>query len=178
MLKAVNRAATSVVRQLSRVVGAEVVDDAIEFFQNFQGMEDGFRERADATLALLAADATAFVLVASPRTDTIAEARYFLDRLGAADLRAAAVIVNRMLPPLSVDRARAEAIAAQLTGTPHEGEGIALADHAAAAAGDDERIGELLLSAPDVVVARVPLLPSDVHDVGGLRQIAALLTSA
>ena len=174
VLRAVNRAATGVVRQLSRVVGAEVVDDAIEFFQLFQGMEQGFRDRADATLQLLAADATAFVLVASPRADTIVEAQYFLERLGNADLDAAAVIVNRVLPALSIDTARAAALNAAHPSGPTQ----ALADHAAAAAGDDDRIGELLSSAPGATVARVPLLPSDVHDIDTLRHVATHLTSS
>ncbi|MEQ8843071.1 MAG: ArsA-related P-loop ATPase [Acidimicrobiales bacterium] len=174
VLRAVNRAAGAVVRQLSRVVGAEVVDDAIEFFQAFQGMEDGFRERADATLALLGADSTAFVLVASPRADTIVEAKYFLDRLGKADLDAAAIIVNRVLPALTVDLARAEAIKEAHPSGPAQ----ALVDHAAAAAGDDDRIADLLSAAPDATVARVPLLPSDVHDVDTLRHIAEILTQA
>jgi len=172
VLRAVNRAATSVVRQLSRVVGAEVVDDAIEFFQAFQGMEDGFRERADATLTLLGADETAFVLVASPRADTLVEAKYFLDRLGKADLDAAAVVVNRVLPALSIDADRAAELRADHPGGPVQ----ALADHAAAAAGDDDRIVDLLSAAPGATVARVPLLPSDVHDVDTLRRIAELLT--
>lgn len=174
VLRAVNRAATGVVRQLSRVVGAEVVDDAIEFFQSFQGMEDGFRERADATLTLLGDDTTAFVLVASPRADTLVEAEYFLRRLGKADLDAAAVIVNRVLPTLSVDADRAAAIHGRHPGGPTQ----ALADHAAAAAGDDDRIAELLRAAPGATVARVPLLSSDVHDVDTLHLIAARLSEA
>ena len=176
VLKAVNRAAAGVVRQLSRVVGAEVVDDAIEFFQAFQGMEDGFRERADSMLTLLAADETAFVLIASPRTDTISEARYFVKRLGKAQLSVAAVIINRMLPSLSVDPKRAAELRDELQGTPHAGAASALADHAAAAEGDDARIDELTAAVPEATVARVPLLPSDVHDVETLQRIAELLT--
>ncbi|MDG2025790.1 MAG: ArsA-related P-loop ATPase [Acidimicrobiales bacterium] len=176
VLRAVNRAAGSVVRQLSRVVGADVVDDAIEFFQTFQGMEEGFKERADATLALLGDDATAFVLVASPRADTLSEATYFLDRLGNAGLSAAAVVVNRMLPDLTVSIDRAEALRGELADGDAAALGIALADHAAAAAGDDERVQALVERAPDAVLTRVPLLPSDVHDVATLRTIANLLT--
>ncbi len=177
ILRAVNRAASTVVRQLSRVVGAEVVDDAIEFFQTFQGMEQGFRDRADAMLRLLAADETTFVLIASPRSDTISEARYFVNRLGKADLAVGAVIVNRMLPSLSVDAARAVVLRDELAGGPLAGAAIALADHAAAAAGDDARVAELTAAVPEAVVARVPLLPGDVHDVDTLRRIAELLTA-
>jgi hypothetical protein len=82
------------------------------------------------------------------------------------------VIVNRVLPALSVDTERALEINAAHPCGPSQ----ALADHAAAAAGDDERIQELLSSAPGATVARVPLLPSDVHDVDTLRRIAELLT--
>ena len=172
VLRAVNRATSSVVRRLSRVVGADVVDDAIEFFQTFQGMEDGFKERADAMLNLLADDVTSFVLIASPGNDTLAEAKYFLHRLGKADLDADAVIVNRMLPALSVDSVRAQAIRVELAGSAAAGPAVALTDHAAAARGDDDRIAELLGSAPDAVLARVPLLPSDVHNMDTLHHIS------
>jgi anion-transporting ArsA/GET3 family ATPase len=177
ILRAVNRAAATVVRQLSRVVGAEVVDDAIEFFQTFQGMEDGFRNRADTMLRLLAADDTAFVLVASPRADTISEARYFVDRLGRADLTVGAVIVNRMLPSLSVNASRAATLRDELRDGPSAGAGAALADHAAAAAGDDARVADLTAAVPEAVVTRVPLLSGDVHDVDTLQRIAELLTA-
>jgi anion-transporting ArsA/GET3 family ATPase len=177
ILRAVNRAAATVVRQLSRVVGAEVVDDAIEFFQTFQGMEEGFRNRADTMLRLLAADNTAFVLVASPRADTISEARYFVDRLGRAELTVGAVIVNRMLPSLSVDAARAATLRDELGDGPSAGAATALADHAAAAAGDDARVADLTAAVPEAVVTRVPLLPGDVHDVDTLQRIAELLTA-
>ncbi|MEO7428433.1 MAG: ArsA-related P-loop ATPase [Acidimicrobiales bacterium] len=73
--KAVNVAAQAFLRTVAKVVGAEVIDDAVAFFQAFEGMEEGFRERADAVLGLLSDDDTAFVLVASPRRDTIEEAR-------------------------------------------------------------------------------------------------------
>ncbi len=177
-LKAVNRAAQGVLRQLARVVGATVVDEAVAFFQAFEGMEDGFRDRANATLELLGDRRTAFVLVASPRADTLVEARYFLDRIRAADLDAAAVIVNRMLPAVSTSAARAAELADELAGTPAAGAATALADLTASAAEDDARITEVTNAAPKAIVVRVPLLSDDVHDLDGLAEIAELLTSA
>ena len=38
-------AAQTFLRTVSKVVGGDVVDDAIAFFQAFEGMEEGFRER-------------------------------------------------------------------------------------------------------------------------------------
>src|SRR3546814_11487218 len=98
VLKAVNVAAQTFLRTVSRVVGAEVIDDAVAFFQAFEGMEEGFRERADAVVGLLSDDDTAFVLVASPRRDTIAEARYFAENLGEADISVRALFVTRKHP--------------------------------------------------------------------------------
>ena len=175
VLRAVNRAAGGVVRRLSRVVGAEVVDDAIEFFQTFQGMEEGFKQRADETLALLASDDTAFVLVASPRNDTVAEALYFLNRLADANLSVHAVVVNRILAAMSTSAAEAQQLHTRLGRGPLAGAAQALRDHVSAAAGDGERIAQLMAHAPDASLTTVPLLPSDVHDVPMLRRIAELL---
>ena len=172
VVRAANRAAQTVLRQLSRVVGAEVVDEAIEFFQAFEGMEDGFRDRALATLELLADDRTAFVLVASPRADTLVEARYFVDKLAGNDLDVATVVVNRVLPPVSTSPARAHTLVGELAGTKLEPAARALADHTAAAAGDGGRIGDLTTSTPGAALVQVPLLGRDVHDLEGLSTIA------
>ncbi len=172
-----NRAAQGVLRQLARVVGAAVVDEAVAFFQAFQGMEDGFRDRAQSTLELLSDDRTAFVLVASPRSDTLDEARYFLDRIRAADLDASGVVVNRMLPATGVGTERAAMIEAELAGSPGAGAATALADLAAAAADDEARVADLAESAPDAVLVRVPMLNDDVHDLDGLGRVADLLTA-
>ena len=177
VLRAVNRAAGGAVRRLSRVVGAEVVDDAIEFFQAFQGMEEGFKQRADETLALLASAETAFVLVASPRSDTIAEARYFLNRLADAELSVAAVVTNRILPATSTSTVEAEQLLTRLGQGPLAGAAQALRDHVNAAAGDEERIAQLMAHVPDATLTTVPLLRSDVHDVAMLCSIAELLVA-
>jgi len=175
VVRAMNRAAQSVLKQLSRVVGADVVQDAVEFFQAFEGMEEGFRDRAMATLELLGDERTAFVLVASPRADTLVEARYFLDKIAGADLAGAGLVVNRALPEASTSTARADELAAHLADTKAAPAAQALADHAAAADGDRERIDELRAGAPAAAFARVPLLPRDVHDLDALQEVAALV---
>ena len=97
-VKAVNVAAQAFVRTVSKVVGGEVVEDAITFFSAFQGMEEGFKNRAKAVFELLSDSRTAFVLVASPRRDTVQEAEFFARRLGEAGISVRALIVNRMHP--------------------------------------------------------------------------------
>ena len=98
VVKAVNVAAQAFLRTLSRTVGGDVVKDAVAFFQAFEGMEEGFIERAHGVEELLAADETSFVLVASPRADTVAEATYFAERLAEGGIDVRALIVNRMHP--------------------------------------------------------------------------------
>src|SRR3546814_11285086 len=116
-----NVAAQTFLRTVSRVVGAEVIDDAVAFFQAFEGMEEGFRERADAVVGLLSDDDTAFVLVASPRRDTIAEARYFAEKLGEADISVRALIVNRMPPSFGAGLAEATRERAETMAGPDQG---------------------------------------------------------
>ncbi len=97
-LKAVSVAAQAFVRTVAKVVGAEVVDDAVAFFQAFEGMEEGFRDRAEKVDELLGGPNTAFVLVASARKDTVAEALYFTDRLREMGKRPQALVANRLHP--------------------------------------------------------------------------------
>src|SRR5699024_9153615 len=98
VMRAVNMAAQAFVRAVSKVVGAEVFDDAIAFFQAFEGMEQGFKERAAKVMEVIWSPATAFVLVASPNVDTVEEARFFSERLADSGLPVSALIVNRMHP--------------------------------------------------------------------------------
>jgi anion-transporting ArsA/GET3 family ATPase len=179
VMKAVNAAAVSFVRSVSKIVGAEVFDDAIAFFQAFEGMEEGFRERADAVLQLLDDPRTAFVLVASPRRDTVAEAHYFADRLGEADIPVAALIVNKVHPSFSDQlpealRERSRTLAGGDLGGLYRN----LADFALIAAREDEHLDGLAEQVAPAPVVRVPYLRSDVHDLDGLTEIADHLFGA
>ena len=97
-LKALTVATQALLRTISKVAGSEIVEDAIAFFRAFDGMEEGFRERARRVEELLADSRTAFVLVAAPRRDSVDEARYFADRLAEAHQPVSALVVNRLHP--------------------------------------------------------------------------------
>jgi anion-transporting ArsA/GET3 family ATPase len=167
--KAVNVAAQAFLRTVAKVVGAEVIDDAVAFFQAFEGMEEGFRQRADAVLQLLSDDDTAFVLVASPRRDTIDEARYFAEKLGDANITVRALIVNRMHPHFgdgSVEVASERAGA--LEGTDLGGLFDNLAEFQLVASREEEHLAGLAEVVAPAPVVRVPFLSTDVHDLAGL----------
>jgi len=173
MMRAVNTAAQAFIRRVSKVVGADVFDDAIAFFSAFEGMEQGFRDRAERVLQLLTDQRTSFVLVASPKRDTVAEAHFFAEKLGEADIPVQALIVNRMhptftdqLPEALRERART------LDGTNLGGLYRNAADFALVASREEAHLVGLAEQVAPAPLVRVPFLSSDVHDIHGLDAIA------
>ncbi|HEX4868408.1 MAG TPA: ArsA family ATPase [Acidimicrobiales bacterium] len=174
VFKAVNVAAQTFLRTVAKVVGAEVIDDAVAFFQAFEGMEEGFRNRADAVFHLLSDEDTAFVLVASPRRDTIDEARFFAEKLAEADISVRALVVNRMHPRFGDGLAEAaRERAATLAGTDLGGLYQNLADFQLVASREEEHLAGLAEAVEPAPVVRVPFLSTDVHDLEGLAHLAA-----
>ena len=96
-------AAHALLRTISRVAGADIVSDAVAFFQAFEGMEEGFRIRAGRVRELLRQPSTAFVLVASPRADSVGEAVHFADKLAETGMSVTALVVNRVQPRFADD---------------------------------------------------------------------------
>jgi anion-transporting ArsA/GET3 family ATPase len=175
-MKAVNLAAQAVMRTMGRVVGTEALEDGLAFFSAFEGMEQGFRERAAHVQALLTQPTTAYVLVASPRADTVAEAAYFADRLEKSAVPVAALIINRVHPRFGkglgpAARKRAKALAT----TPLGGLARNLAEFRTMADGEERHLVDLTERVAPAPVARVPFLPHDVHDLDTLTEIASHL---
>ncbi len=176
VLKAVNMAAQSFVRSVAKVVGADVIDDVVAFFQAFEGMEEGFKIRATEVEALLRADETAFVLVASPRRDTIAEATYFAEKLTEAGIPVRSLVVNRMHPRFDdglaeATRERADSLLGTAIGDLYRN----LADFQLVSSREDEHLAGLAEKVAPAPLVRVPFLRSDVHDLDGLRQLERYL---
>lgn len=176
IVKAVNVAAQAFLRTVSKVVGGDAIDDAMTFFHAFEGMEQGFRERAARVLELLSHDETAFVLVASPRRDTVEEAGFFAERLGEADIAVRALIVNRMHPRFGTETPEAARERSHtLAGTDLGGLYANLADFALVASREEEHLRGLATKVAPAPVIRVPFLASDVHDLDGLADIGSHL---
>jgi anion-transporting ArsA/GET3 family ATPase len=171
VLRAATNAAHTVLRPLTRIVGAEVVDDAVAFFRAFEGMEGGFRSRADDVLTLLRAEQTAFIVVVVPRRDTVAETTAFVRQLAASAIAVRGAIVNRSTPSFSAEGAAPLAVDEAV---PHT---RALADFVAAAVAEAHETSVLLGALTDAPVVRIPLLADDVHDLDGLSVVADLVRS-
>jgi anion-transporting ArsA/GET3 family ATPase len=164
-LKAVSFATQTFLRTISKVVGGEVVADAVAFFQAFEGMEQGFRDRANEVLAMLKASGTAFVLVTSPRRDAVEEADFFADKLSESGIDVDGLVVNRVHPSF---------------GTAPVPEGFGdlstnLADFRRIAEREEHHVEALSRRIAPAPVARVPFLADDVHDLEGLGVVGRFL---
>ena len=170
-------------RTVSRVVGSEVVNDIIAFFRAFEGMEEGFRERARAVDELLADPDTAFVLVTSPRRDALDEATFFADRLAVNGQHVEALIVNRVHPSFGAeapDGLRATAAALEERALPCSDHLAALyanlADFRDVALLERHHIDRLRdRIGGSVTVTYVPYLARDVYDFEALHEVGRIL---
>jgi len=175
-LKVASSALHRLFRTIARAAGPEVIDDVVLFLQAFEGMEAGFRERSEQVVALVEDPATQFVIVTTPRTEAIAEAEYFADRLADDGHTVAGLVVNRVHPefggpPPELARAWAE----RVPDSPLAEHLVNLADFAQVAA----RERALVSTVGDRVGAQhsasLAFLPSDVHDLTALRRVASAL---
>jgi anion-transporting ArsA/GET3 family ATPase len=175
-LRAVSVATQAFLRTVSKVVGGEVVADAVAFFQAFEGMEEGFRERAQHVLSLLSDPATAFVLVATPRRDAVDEALFFAQKLAESKITVDGLIVNRLYPRFGDGGAdEAASRAESLQGTALAGLYRNLADFRHVAEREERHFAALADEVAPAPVARVPFLAADVHDLEGLARIGQFL---
>jgi anion-transporting ArsA/GET3 family ATPase len=100
VFRVANVAATAFLRVVTKIVGAEVLQDTAEFFGNLEGMYDGFKQRARDVANLLQSDVTSFVVVTSPAADSVSEATFFASRLNESGLPFGALVVNRVHPEM------------------------------------------------------------------------------
>jgi anion-transporting ArsA/GET3 family ATPase len=168
-LRAVGLATQALLRTLSKVAGAEIVHDAVAFFQAFEGMEEGFSARAGAVRELLADPATAYVLVTTARTDALTEARFFAEKLAEREIAPAALVVNRIHPHF-VDAG----VAAHPDG-PLAALEANLATLNDVARREDSSYAALAEQLAPAALGRIPLFGQDLHDLRGLERAADAL---
>jgi anion-transporting ArsA/GET3 family ATPase len=176
-LKFMGVAAQALLRTISRVAGADIVHDAVAFFQAFEGMEEGFRTRAARVRELLTQGDTAFILVASPRADSVDEAVHFAGKLAESQMSVSGLIVNRVQPRFADDAELAVlADKVQVGSDSPLGQLVEnLQGYTAASDREERTYAELVATVAPAPVYRVPLLNSDVHDLVGLATVADIL---
>lgn len=184
-LRAATFAVQTFLRTISRVVGSEVIDDVVTFFRTFEGMEEGFRQRAHTVDALLNDAQTSFILVTSPRRDSLEEAHFFAQRLAQNNIGIDGLVVNRVHPRFGDERpegldARAATFDA-LGGDPGSPtERLAtlyrnLADFEEVAERERRQLSGLQDKIGSAKIVNVPFLSVDVCDFSGLHAIGEII---
>jgi anion-transporting ArsA/GET3 family ATPase len=173
LFRAVNFASVQFLKVVTRVVGAEVLKDTAEFAANFEGMYDGFKERAQAVYELLRQPATAFVVVTTPHDQAVEEALFFATTLNRHRLPFGGLVVNRIHPHFDLGLPNG-------SGRPT---GSSLVDRLAQLAGEfeqgrkreDQSLRRLEWEVPQERWARIPYLSGEVTDLGSLVRVAACM---
>jgi anion-transporting ArsA/GET3 family ATPase len=177
-MKLIGGAARAVLKGVSKIIGGEVLQDIVDFFAAFEGMYDGFRDRALRVREVLASPDTAFLIVASPRRDALVEAEFFARELRVMGFGVSGAIVNRMHPRFTDSLAQATRLRA---GTLADGTSdpatarhrlaalyANLADFQEVAQREENHLATLQRLVEPSPVARVPFLGDDVHDFATL----------
>lgn len=176
-----------------RILGSRFLQDIAEFFLLFQSMEHGFVARAREVERLLTEPETTFCIVTTLETAPLAESRFFADALAERRFHLGAIVANRVLPATlrSAAAARAAAdlraragamahlLAPMVDASRERVEGVLVEvvdrfeDLAVVAKREAERLAELNGRAP--ILATVPALESDIHDLDGLLMLGTHL---
>jgi anion-transporting ArsA/GET3 family ATPase len=168
-----NAASGAFLWTVKRLAGPKIVEDTIEFFRSFSGLEAGLRARAAEMSALLRADETAFVLVSSPRAEAIDEATFLATALHDGGFRLGGVVVNLIHPlPPAIDAgderwADLSGPLAMQMAYHHELTELAEAER--------RELETLVALADGAPVREVPLLDHDVHDVDALVELGEMI---
>ena len=187
--KVLNAGFSVMTAAMTRLLGGQLLRDAQTFITAFDTLFGGFRERAESTYKLLQAPGTAFLVVAAPEPDALREAAYFVERLGEERMPLAGLILNRVhhspAARLSAPRslAAAETLESLIPNDPAspstvEGHAMAVAalrlhaERMTLSEREQRVAGAFTSTHPAVPVAEVRALPSDVHDLAGLRCLA------
>ena len=191
-LDLVSGAGNLVYRLLGNIFGTEFLDDIAEFFLAFRELLAGFRERAESVSSLLRdSGTTRFVVVCTPRSTSMEEARYFHSQLVERKMPGRLFIVNQVgqfagSPRAEdgsgryLDDAVRKELSESLEGLASEEAIRAFVqrlenhfDRTVAMANDDQRAIEGLRSfaGSKSQVCIVPRMDEDVYDIDGLLHI-------
>jgi len=173
-MRVLGRGATPMLGALRRVTGVDLLSDLGAFFGLLTDMTAEFSQRAARVEALLAAQTSAFVLVTSAEREPIDEAIFFHQRVSAAGLPFAGVVVNRVHHDLlggqeakDVRRSLARVISPELAGRVAQ----TFEDYHVLARRDERNIARLGRELDGAPLILVPHLDQDVHDLEGLARM-------
>ncbi|MDX6364947.1 MAG: hypothetical protein QOK30_23 [Nocardioidaceae bacterium] len=170
-----------VTNAISKVLGGQMLQDVQTFVAAIDSLFGGFRARADKTYQILKNPQTAFLVVASPDTDALREAAFFVERLDADGMPLSGLVLNRVTTAAASGiSAQAALAAAEKLDDEHALTSALLRLQAERLARISRERGlrrRFAAAHPSVATATVAALASDVHDLESLREIAELMTA-
>lgn len=172
---------STVISVLERLTGAQLLRDVADFLAAFDGMYQGFADRARVVHEMLLSPASGFVVVAAPETDPVHQAIALARRLHDDGFPLVALVLNRVHPLPRGGLARPAALSAALAQAGAADPG--LARRAALTQAEDQLLGIRDLDAREALVhvmrggamATVPALAREPVDLEGLARVAAEL---
>jgi anion-transporting ArsA/GET3 family ATPase len=165
-------------RTVGRIAGSELLADIAEFLSAFEGMYEGFKERAARVYGLLGEEQTAFVVVAAPDPASLEEAAHFVERLSGSGMHLAGTVVNRWrrAPALRATRERLHGLNA---GNAEERAAAALLELAERLRRVEDRqraaMADFQRAHPGLPITRVPELAADVTGLPELEAVGEAL---
>ncbi len=180
--RALQAGGSMVMSVLERLTGAELISEIREFLLSFDGMYQGFSDRAAAVKQLLSSDDARFVVVTGPRPEPSAEAHALWDRLTTDRYPLGALVVNRVHPvpggaddaPEGLEELLRSAGASDPAGLARRATTVLDAARARARA-DRHEIDALTIALHHPHVVTVPALDSDPVEVTGIARITRAL---
>jgi len=174
-----------------KVIGSQFLEDIAEFFILFQTLSDGFVARAREVERLLADRRSTFVVVGTLEAMPMREAEAFMDLLPLKGFHLGALVLNRVLPGYLVDAGSGERaaklssnagqIASSLCSGPLDGCDQGLVERVLREVGTNfinmsvvakrEASENSELGRSPGVVAAIPELAEDVHDLTGVLEV-------
>jgi anion-transporting ArsA/GET3 family ATPase len=177
-LKIATRTGAIALGLIDKFLGLQFLQDLSEFFLAFEGMYDGFKERAARVRDLLREPSSGFVLVAGPSAQALEEALYFHRRLGEKQMPFVAQIANRVHPDPAQENEEARASTGRAAPRapridPDLAERLAdvFRDQQTLARVERRRIDRLEVDAGERPIL-VPEFEQDIHDLRGLVSVA------
>ncbi len=180
--RALQAGGSMVMSVLERLTGAELISEIREFLLSFDGMYQGFSDRAAAVNQLLSSDDSRFVVVTGPRPEPSAEAHALWDRLTTDRYPLGALVVNRVHPvpggaddaPQGLEELLRSAGASDPAGLARRATTVLDAARARARA-DRHEVDALAIALHHPHVVTVPALESDPVEVAGIAHITRAL---
>jgi anion-transporting ArsA/GET3 family ATPase len=97
--RALNAGGAVILSLIERLTGGQLLRDVSDFLAGFEGMYQGFADRAQAVRRLLLSPDTRFVVVSGPGREPVEEAVALWRRLEHDDLPIGGMVLNRMHRP-------------------------------------------------------------------------------